>query len=141
MFHSDILHRARFTVTSNSDHQLLWKERGPCYAQQYVRERDRYGPGVLVWADIMNNGEEWNNVETMERGDVTLEKYCRRIILDHGRIFSTDFLFMEDVFCPNFDAEASNTLESEDINPMQWLEYLDLNPIEHACNNLRRRVS
>ncbi|KAF8790128.1 hypothetical protein HNY73_005197 [Argiope bruennichi] len=34
---------SRFSVTSDSGHQLLWRERGTRYAQQFVSERDRRG--------------------------------------------------------------------------------------------------
>ena len=59
-----------------------------------------------------------------ERGNVILEWHCREIILDHVRLFrgaiSPDFLFLEDKVSPLVEAEASNALESEDLNCMQW---------------------
>ncbi|GFU78967.1 transposable element Tc1 transposase [Trichonephila clavipes] len=47
----------RFSVTCDSGHQLLWRERGTCYTQKFVCVHDRYGPGVMVWAGIVHNGE------------------------------------------------------------------------------------
>ncbi|GFV73908.1 hypothetical protein TNCV_2641721 [Trichonephila clavipes] len=45
----------RFSMTCDSGHQLLWIERGTRYAQKSFCERDRYGPNVIVWAEIMHN--------------------------------------------------------------------------------------
>ncbi|GFX05799.1 hypothetical protein TNCV_5089891 [Trichonephila clavipes] len=40
---------SRFS-TSDSSHQLLWRDHGARYAQKFVCERDRYGQGVMMWA-------------------------------------------------------------------------------------------
>ena len=68
---------------------------------------------------------------------ITLQRHYKEIILDHVRLFKgtvgPDYLFMDDIACPPRNTEASNALESEDINRMQWFVYfLDLNPIEYA---------
>ncbi|GFX75790.1 uncharacterized protein TNCV_2237621 [Trichonephila clavipes] len=39
---------SRLTVTSDSDHQLLWRELGTSYEHKFVRERDRYGLDGMV---------------------------------------------------------------------------------------------
>ena len=58
-----------------------------------------------------------------ERSNITLERYCREIILDHVHIFrdaiNPTFQFMDYNARPHRNAQASNTLESEDINCMQ----------------------
>ncbi|GFU45568.1 retrovirus-related Pol polyprotein from transposon opus [Trichonephila clavipes] len=46
-------------VTSDSGHQLLWRERGTRYAQKSVCGRDRYGPGY----ELKNNGLPPDNPE------------------------------------------------------------------------------
>ena len=49
---------------------------------------------------------------------------------------------MDDSAHPHRYAEALNTLESEDINCMQWHVYsMDRNPINHVCDALCRFVS
>ena len=62
-----------------------------------------------------------------ERGYITLERYCREIILDHLRLFkdaiSPDFLFMDDNARPHRNAKISNTLNSEDINCLHWVVF------------------
>ncbi|GFU52825.1 DUF5641 domain-containing protein [Trichonephila clavipes] len=40
---------SRFSVTSDSGRQILWKEHGIRYVQKFVCERDRYVPGVMAW--------------------------------------------------------------------------------------------
>ena len=44
-----------FTETSVSGHQLLWREKGTCYAQQCDHERDHYDQDMPVWVFIMHS--------------------------------------------------------------------------------------
>ena len=80
------------------------------------------------------------------QSSVSFEQFCREIILDYVSLFkgarNPEFLFMDDNARPHRNPEASNTQEREDINCMQWLAYsIDLNPTEHVCDALFRRVS
>ena len=51
-----------------------------------------------LWAGIMHN--ERTPLHTFDRGNVTLERHSKEIILDHVRLFedalTTDFLFTDD---------------------------------------------
>ena len=85
-------------------------------------------------------------LHSFERGTVTSQRYCREIILDHVRLFrdalGPNVLFMDDNARPHRTAEVSDTVESENIERIEWPAYSpDLNPIQHACDALSRRVS
>ncbi|GFR25328.1 hypothetical protein TNCT_199871 [Trichonephila clavata] len=70
----------RFSVTNDSGPQLLWRDRGTCYAQRFVCERDPYDPGVMICSGIMHNDR--TPLHIFERG-TTLQ----RTILDNDSIF------------------------------------------------------
>ncbi|GFX71943.1 transposable element Tcb2 transposase [Trichonephila clavipes] len=105
-----VLRRISFQC-DDSGHQLPWRERRTRYAQKFVCERDRYGPGVMVWAGIMHNGRTPFHI--FVRGSVTSQWYFREIILDHVRIFRGAW-----------SADSPN-----------------LNPTEHAWDALNKRVA
>ncbi|GFV11086.1 transposable element Tcb2 transposase [Trichonephila clavipes] len=108
---------SRFRMTNDSGHQLLLRERGTRYAQKFVSERDRYDPGVMVWAGIMHNGRTLLHI--FERGIVTSQWYCREIILDNVRIYRSAvgsyFLFIDYNTWPHRSVEVLNTMQSKNI--------------------------
>ncbi|GFY69388.1 hypothetical protein TNIN_260201 [Trichonephila inaurata madagascariensis] len=74
---------SRFSVTSDSDHQLRRGERGTRYEQKIVFENDPYGPGVMVWSSIMHNGR--TSLHIFDRGSVSSQRYCKESILDQSQ--------------------------------------------------------
>ena len=83
-----------------------------------------------MWTDIMHSDRTLLYI--FERGNVTLEQYCRKIILDHIRLLRDairpDFLFTDNNVKPLRKVQVTNIPERENINCMQWLGYsLDLN--------------
>ena len=98
---------------------------------------------MLVWSGIVQNDR--TPLQICERGNVTMERFCREILLDHIRLFRyavrPEFLFMDDNACPHRNAQLSNIPEREYINCMQWLAYsLDLNPIVHTWDAFGRSL-
>ena len=108
----------RFTVTSDSSHQLLRTGRGVCFTHHYALERDRNDSGVLVLAGIVYS--DTTPLHIFVRGSVTLKRYWRQIILDHVRLFRDAvrayFLFMYYSVRPRRDTQVLNIPESEDNN-------------------------
>ncbi|GFW95337.1 hypothetical protein TNCV_2970591 [Trichonephila clavipes] len=51
---------SRFSVTSDSGHQLLWRERGARYAKKFVCERYRYGLGMMERVDLNPIEHAWD---------------------------------------------------------------------------------
>jgi len=82
---SDVLRRIPFHCDEDYGPQLVWREGGTRYAQQYVNESDRYGLSVLVWTGIMYKGR--TPLHTFERGSVTSQRYCAEIILNYIHLF------------------------------------------------------
>ncbi|GFW79855.1 hypothetical protein TNCV_3898561 [Trichonephila clavipes] len=58
-----------YHVKSDSSHQLLRRERGTRDVQKFVWDRDRYGPGEMVWAGIMLNSR--TSLHIFERRSIT----------------------------------------------------------------------
>lgn len=59
-------------------------------------------------------------LDIFERGTVTLQRYCREVILNPLRLFRgvvvSDFLFMDNTVHPHRNAEISNTLKWKIFN-------------------------
>lgn len=64
----------RITETSDSDHQLVWREKGTYYERPHnVHDYDRYGQSVMVLAGTMHSGIK--SLHIFELGTVTLYLY------------------------------------------------------------------
>ncbi|GFT85193.1 transposable element Tcb2 transposase [Trichonephila clavipes] len=88
----------------------------------------------MAWAGIRHNGRTPLHI---------FEHHIATVLQDHVCIFrnavSPDFLIMDDN--ASRSVEVSVTLQSENILPMQWAAYyLDLNTVEHAWDDVGRRV-
>ncbi|GFS74479.1 transposable element Tcb2 transposase [Trichonephila clavipes] len=81
-----------------------------------------------------------------DAGSVNGTRYCNKILLPYVRLFrgamSLQFLFMDDNAPYHRTVAAEQLLESEDIERMDWpARSPDLNPIEHVCDFLGRRLA
>ncbi|GFW29029.1 transposable element Tc3 transposase [Trichonephila clavipes] len=129
---------------SDSQSVLIWREIGTRFYTSNIKERHHYvGPVVLVWGGIMLNGR--TELHIFDRGSVIEDRYCEEILLPHVRLFrgaiGPDFIFMDDNARPHRTLAVEELLESEDITRMDWPAYSpDLNPIEHVCDALGRRI-
>ncbi|XP_071032982.1 uncharacterized protein [Parasteatoda tepidariorum] len=112
---------SRFSATSDSQRQLIWREVGARFHPKNIAERDCYGdPGVVVWSGIMLN--RLTELQIFDRGSATGDRYCNEVILPHVRLFrgaiGPDFIFMDDNARPHRTANFQELLESEDITRM-----------------------
>ncbi|GFY36506.1 transposable element Tc1 transposase [Trichonephila clavipes] len=136
---------SRFSLSSDSHHILIWRERGSRNHPSNIIERDRYGGrGVLVWGGIMLGSR--TDLHIFDAGSVNGTRYCNEILLPYVRLFrdamGLQFLFMADNAPCHRTVAAEQLLESEDIERMDWpARSPDLIPIEHVWDFLGRRLA
>ncbi|GFX86698.1 transposable element Tcb2 transposase [Trichonephila clavipes] len=92
----------------------------------------------------MLNGR--TELHIFDRGSVTGDRYCEKVLLPHVRLFrgaiGPDFIFMDDNVRPHRTLSVEELLESEDITRMDWPAYSpDLNPIENVWDDLGRCIA
>ncbi|GFV13874.1 transposable element Tcb2 transposase [Trichonephila clavipes] len=115
---------SRFSLSSDSDRILIWREWGSRNHPSNIIERDRYGGrGVLVWGGIMVGSR--TDLHIFDAGSVNGTRYCNEILLPYVRLFrgamGLQFLFMDDIAPCHRTVAAEQLLESEDIERMDWL--------------------
>ncbi|GFX97144.1 transposable element Tcb1 transposase [Trichonephila clavipes] len=157
--HDALYDESRFSLSSDSHRILIWRERRSRNHPSKIIERDRYGGrGVLVWGGIMLGSR--TDLHIFDAGSVNGIHYsssiCARysssifplpeILLPYVRLFrgamGLQFLFMDDNAPCHHTVAAEQLLESEDIERMDWpARSPDLNPIEHVCDFLGRRLA
>ncbi|GFV14453.1 transposable element Tcb2 transposase [Trichonephila clavipes] len=143
--HDALYDESRFSLSSDSHRILIWRERGSRNHPSNIIERNRYGGrGVLVWGGIMLGSR--TGLHIFDAGSVIETRYCNEILLSNVRLFSgamdLQFLFMDDNVPCHRTVAVEQLLESEDIERMDWpARSPDLNPIEHVCDFLGRRLA
>ncbi|GFW54358.1 transposable element Tcb1 transposase [Trichonephila clavipes] len=135
---------SRFSLQSDSRRTLIWRAPGTRYHQENTIERHRYGgAGWLVWGGIILGSRTDLHVQSVTMightyRDVILEQYVRLL---RGAMVA-EFLFMDDNARPHRANIVDECLQSEDITRMDCPAYSpDLNPIEHVCDMLGRRIA
>ncbi|GFW89733.1 transposable element Tcb1 transposase [Trichonephila clavipes] len=114
---------SRFSLSSDSNRILIWRERRSRNHPSNIIDRDRYGGrGVLLWGGIMLGSR--TDLHIFDAGSVTGTRYCNEILLPYVRFFrgakGLQFLFMDDNAPCHRTVAAEQFLESEDIERMDW---------------------
>ncbi|GFX98699.1 transposable element Tcb2 transposase [Trichonephila clavipes] len=89
----------RFSLSSDSRRQLIWRESGTAYRPENIQEKDRYPTcSIMVWAGIMINGR--TRLHVVANGTMTGQRYIDEVLLPHIRLFrgavGDKFVFMDD---------------------------------------------
>ncbi|GFV64332.1 transposable element Tcb1 transposase [Trichonephila clavipes] len=62
---------SRFSLSSDSRRQLIWRESGTAYRPENIQEKDRYPTcSIMVWAGIMINGR--TRLHVVANGTMTI---------------------------------------------------------------------
>ncbi|GFU56067.1 transposable element Tcb2 transposase [Trichonephila clavipes] len=117
---------SRFSLSSDSHHILIWRERGSRNHPSNIIERDRYGgSGVLVWGGIMLGSR--TDLHIFDAGSVNGTRYCNEILLPYVRLFrgamGLQFLFMDD------NAPCHRTVAAEQLLESRRLAARTLPPV------------
>ncbi|GFW59306.1 transposable element Tcb2 transposase [Trichonephila clavipes] len=117
---------SRFSLSSDSHHILIWRERGSRNHPSNIIERDRYGGrGVLVWGGIMLGSR--TDLHIFDAGSVNGTRYCNEILLPYVRLFrgamGLQFLFMDD------NAPCHRTVAAEQLLESRRLAACTLPPV------------
>ncbi|GFV45379.1 transposable element Tc3 transposase [Trichonephila clavipes] len=117
---------SRFSLSSDSHHILIWRERGSRNHPSNIIEKDRYGVrGVLVWRGIMLGSR--TDLHIFDAGSVNGTRYCNEILLPYVRLFrgtmGLQFLFMDD------NAPCHRTVAAEQLLERRRLAARTLPPV------------
>ncbi|GFX92438.1 transposable element Tc3 transposase [Trichonephila clavipes] len=134
---------SKMMFESDSRRILIWRAPGTRYHQENTIERHRYGgAGWLVWGGIILGPRTDVHVQS-----VTMTGHIYRdVILEQVRLFrgamGAEFLFVDDIARHYHANIVDECLQSEVIIRIDWSAYSpDLNPIEHECDMLGRRIA
>ncbi|GFX06003.1 transposable element Tcb1 transposase [Trichonephila clavipes] len=106
---------SRFSLSSDSHHILIWRERESRNHPSSIIERDRYGGrGVLVWGGIMFGSR--TDLHIFDAGSVNGTRYCNEVLLPYVRLLrcamGLQFLFLDDNAPCHGTVAAEQLLES-----------------------------
>lgn len=135
---------SKFMLYKHDGRLRVYRRPGERYKQACIEEKVAYGGGsILVWAGI--SSESRTELVLIENGTLNAERYVEEILNEHVGPFMSSMgentIFMHDNARPHTARIVNDYLQEVGINPMEWpARSPDINPIEHAWDELGRSV-
>ncbi|GFT82286.1 transposable element Tcb2 transposase [Trichonephila clavipes] len=134
-----------FSVQPDNRRIFIWRDRDSRNNPAFVHESVRFGGGgVLVYGGISIDGR--TDLYIIRDGHLTARRYrddiLRPIVVPYAAAIGDDFIFMDDNCSPPRANLVEDFLFEEGIVRMEGPACSpDMNPIEHVCDALGRRVA
>ena len=133
-----------FRLSRADGRTSIWRRKNERFDDCNILERDPYGDGyVMVWAGISNNFKTELVIIT---GTLTDQCYIDKVINPYAVPFfhgnRANVTLMDDNARTHREIIVRNRLQQAGIQTLDWSSHSpDLNPIEHAWDELGRRLN
>ncbi|EFA02765.1 Transposable element Tc3 transposase-like Protein [Tribolium castaneum] len=135
---------SRFSLRSPDGRRRVWRRQGERYSSVTVVQNENFwGGSVMVWAGI------WVEAKTelfiLQERSLNANNYISDILADYvvpfALVIGPEFLLMQDNARPHTARCVMQYLQEVGITTLEWPAMSpDMNPIEHAWDELGRRV-